>query len=107
MKKVLTIFIVISCAGLLFAYVIGGTNLGYGGYPDFSGYRPSAPFSYNNEVSEMEFIIIVTASSVMSILLRNTLRMEITILNEYRRLKTKQLERQTLLLMSLIRGPEG
>lgn len=55
MKKVLTLFIAISCTGLLFAYVIGGTNLGYGGYPDFSGYRPSAPFSYNNEVSEMEF----------------------------------------------------
>jgi peptidoglycan hydrolase CwlO-like protein len=26
-------------------YVLGGSNLGYGGYPSFNGYEPSAPFT--------------------------------------------------------------
>lgn len=28
-----------------YAYVYGGSNLGYSGYPEFSGYEPSPPFS--------------------------------------------------------------
>ena len=56
MKRIFTLFVVVLlCSGLLFAFVIGGSNLGYMGYPDFSSYYPSKPFSYNNEVSEMEF----------------------------------------------------
>lgn len=55
MKKAVLFFLSLFCASLLFAYVYGGTNLGFGGYPSFSDYPPSAPISYNNEVSEYEF----------------------------------------------------
>ena len=53
MKKIIMIIIVSVCAGFLFAYVYGGTNLGFMGYPEFSAYAPSAPYGY--EVSEYEF----------------------------------------------------
>lgn len=53
MKKIIMLILVSVCAGVLFAYVYGGTNLGFGGYPEFSAYAPSAPYGY--EVSEYEF----------------------------------------------------
>lgn len=55
MKKILLFSVLLLCASLLFAYVYGGSNLGFSGYPEFSDYPPSAPYSYNNEVSEYEF----------------------------------------------------
>lgn len=55
MKRIVSLLTALLCAGLLFAYVYGGSNLGFSGYPDFSDYPPSAPYSYNSEVSEYEF----------------------------------------------------
>lgn len=46
---------VLLCAGLLFAFVYGGSNLGYTGYPSFSSYYRTSYLSYNNSVSEREF----------------------------------------------------
>lgn len=45
------------------AYVLGGSNLGYGGYPSFDGYKPSAPFTkepyavdrYRSEVESYQY----------------------------------------------------
>ena len=55
MKKLVFLFIALFCASFLFAYVYGGSNLGFSGYPEFSDYPPSEPYSFNDEVSEYEF----------------------------------------------------
>ena len=53
MKKLIMAVLISACAGFLFAYVYGGTNLGFMGYPEFSVPAPSAPYGY--EVSEYKF----------------------------------------------------
>lgn len=38
-----------------FGYVIGGSNLGFAGYPDFNEYEPNKPSAYGGTVSEWEY----------------------------------------------------
>lgn len=58
-KKVIVAIAVLLSAGILFAYefVIGGTNFGYSGYPEFSNLPPSRPYStiVSSTISEREY----------------------------------------------------
>lgn len=47
MKKVLAalLLLMVGMATGASAVVYGGSNLGYSGYPEFSGYRPDRPYS--------------------------------------------------------------
>lgn len=55
MKKLLSLLVLLFCASLLLAYVLGGSNLSYSGYPKFSNYPPSEPYVFNEKVSNYEF----------------------------------------------------
>lgn len=56
-KRTISLFIIFFiCTSFAFGYVFGGSNLGIGGYPKFSGYKPSEPYySYNTIISSREF----------------------------------------------------
>ena len=43
--KIITLIFSLLLPLTSYAYVYGGSNLGYSGYPEFSGYEPSPPFS--------------------------------------------------------------
>lgn len=58
MRKKLIVSIILGCVSLfaLFAYVIGGTNFGFSGYPSFSEFTPHQPYtSYDGTVSKSQY----------------------------------------------------
>ncbi len=58
MRKRIVVVALLSCLFLfsLFAYVIGGTNLGYLGYPEYSKVKPSKPYtSYKGTVTKYQY----------------------------------------------------
>lgn len=54
-KIILLLFLLFICTSFAFGYIYGGTNLGFGGYPEFSEYMPNEPISFDNSISEWEF----------------------------------------------------
>lgn len=51
MKRIFVIFIIVSlwCSSVAFAFVIGGSNLGIMGYPEFNSYLSYDPTRYEIE----------------------------------------------------------
>lgn len=50
-RRTLTVFIILVlwCSSVAFAYVYGGSNLGFSGYPAFSSYLSYRPSKYEIE----------------------------------------------------------
>ncbi len=56
-KRFIAFGLVLSiCLFSLFAYVFGGTNLGFSGYPGYDDIKPYKPYtSYNGRVSKSQY----------------------------------------------------
>lgn len=55
-KVVLVILLLVTASGVIFGYVIGGSNLSLSRYPSFSAFKPSAPYySYNTTISKWKY----------------------------------------------------
>lgn len=45
MKKIIPLVFSLIYAGCTYGYVMGGSNLGYSGYPEFSQFEPRPPYN--------------------------------------------------------------